>query len=433
MIDGAHVLFQDLPIEFGDPLSLAGSQSTGKLTLIVVCYPDEETGAVYDAFVCKAPLLLMAAHITPAFKYPVPLALALSRFYSAREDGLPATMSLYETDKSQLSLFLETVYSEPDLNLFLEDAGRDYIRMQLDHIASEEGILELGDFSDPLRPALSLHPVNSILTAQAWLDEIPESCSTKRLQLYDRKKCQEMAMDRGIAAPDLEKMLEQAAALQERFQEKTAQALHLATRRKEAGVQTSEATQEVERLLQKESEELQMRNEALLVQEMAALLAGTPAVLLEDAAENDASVNAKSSAETVEITVDHPGAVVASVPVEDNEGRQQLFMALRKIYQVVLDELSRQFGEERANILIEKAGETAALQLPVSDLEILPYLQTLVTTKPPKRWMRFKRRMNEVKNLLAAELTALFAEYNHLVDDPVIHEISELWGLCSKG
>lgn len=418
MIEGARTLFTGLPIAFGDPLALAGSQVTGKLTLIVVRYPEE---AIYDCFVCQAPLLVMAARVTPAFKYPVPLARALAQFYRARGESRPGTMSLYETDPSLLSLFMEAVHFTPSLSLMMECENQDFIQRQLKQVTCTDGMLELGDFSDPAHPALALHPVNSILTAQAWLDEIWEAGSTKCLQLYDREKNQRMAQSRGQAFPETASLLEAAAALGRRYQEKTAQAMHLATRREKTSA--GEELQEVDTHLQQASEELQMRNESLLVQEMSAVLAGTPAVLLEDAT--------GSPPDTVSITVDDPAA--ARSPARVDAGRQKLLGAIRKIYQVVQDELRRQFGEERAEILMQQAVEGAGMQLPLQDQEILPLLRILVTSNPPRRWMRFRHRMNEVKDLLAAELTAVFAEYNYLGEDEVMAEVSELWGVCSKG
>lgn len=426
MIDGAEVLFQDLPIDFGDPLSLAASQAPGKLTLIVACYTDEAPEAVYHAFVCKAPMVLMAVHITAAFKFPVSVSHAMARYHKARDEGAKATLSMYAIDQSQALQFLETVFFEPSLKLFMADAGHEFISKQVEQAACTEGLLELSDFSDPLHPVMALCPVNSVLTAQAWLDEMPVHCSNNHLRLYDRKKNQQAARDRGTAALDVDHMLKEAAHLSKLAQRETAQTLHLATERQEASIQRPAAKAQEEDSIPKEP---QMKNDAQLIQEMASLLAGN------QVSPNDEPADDTSAPEqpTIAIEVDHPGSIDKTpTTVSDAEGRRKLLAELMKIHQAVLNELSRQYGEERGNVLVLRAAETAAVQLPVSEADVLPFLKALVKVRPPGRWMRFRKKMNEVKDLMAADLTALFAAYNHLVDDPSMQEVSELWVLCSK-
>ena len=507
MITGSRALFEHLPVAFADPVSLAAQQAEGHLTLIVVCYPcgappaEHSSGDAlpsshyvhrpihppvpavkpmpcYDVFVCKAPVVVTVAHLTPAFRFPISAARALHRYYAARDHRAEATLSLYELGHDLAGRFLETVYFQACLQLSLRygQAGLplEVVADQIRQTGCRSGVLELCDFSDPGRPRVTLFEMGS---GQEAIHQVREQARTLRGQVlvYDRGRNQAVAADRGCETFDAEAVMAEATRYAERLRAGSRRVLGPLTRMQEATAARLASTPETEAAEQPmaplhPAAQAATSPDDPLAGRMAALLAGRPSSLLGDLFSGDGAPperltvagdghagevpdlldpKPRAHAEEAPVVDVSPSKRIPSqqtaptrtpasdVPMPEHEEPEAnpeaaLQVALRGVVAAARDELTQHFGQEKADLLWHEAAKYARTALPVPAPESLSFLRALVTGRPPRRIMRFRKKMQGVQEALAADLHAVHGQFRHLgADHPLLLDLARLWSRCT--
>lgn len=496
MIAGARPLFEHLPVDFADPVALAAQQADGRLSLIVVAYPAaEDTAAlpaVYDVFVCRAPLIVTVAHMTSEFRFPVPVARAMQRFATARTRGLPATVSCYELDRPDLTRFLESVYFQECLKLFVRDADErprpGLLAAEIRRTGCRAGVLEVNDFSDPMRPRLALLDVEK--TDAAKVGKTVGRLARRyagRVLIYDRLRNRSVAADRGAGTLDPEAVLAQSLRFAERLHGRTDDALRPALAAQEA-LSTTRAQDEaqVDTFLASAAGDAETDEERHLNDALAALLTGQPGDLLaEESLSPDAgdgvppdplaalfgptpsSIEAPPSchpeldlgspeetqagdepaapappeeaivahgaeavdAEAAAVRDELPARYPAQVGTANVEAAIQA--AVHGLVRTVQQEMQQHLSESRADVLTRQAAEAAGVALPIGPADALAFLGALVGCQPPRRWIGARRRMAGLRTLIAADLHAVHAQYRHHPDHPLLFDIARLWSRCT--
>ena len=507
MITGSRALFEHLPVAFADPVSLAAQQAEGHLTLIVVCYPcgapPVEHGSsdallpshyvhrpihppvpavkpmpCYDVFVCKAPVVVTVAHLTPAFRFPISAARALHRYYAAREARAGATLSLYELGHDLAGCFLETVYFQACLQLSVHYGQAalpfEVIADQIRQTGCRSGILELSDFSDPCQPRVTLLEMES---GQATIPQIWEQVRGLRGQVlvYDRERNQAVAADRGCETFDVEAVMAEAARYAEQLRTGSRRVLgpliriHEEARRRSLG-DTLDTEPNQKRL--HPAPQVPTTQDDPLAGSLAVLLSSHPSSLLGDifprngthagpinvrgdghtAAAPDladlelhihaepaprADATPATGAPTPDTSAEDPPVPAPDDASPASEEREEgpdaaLQVALRGVVAAARDELTQHFGQEKADLLWHEAARRARTPLPVPPAESLSFLRALVTNRPPRRIMRFKKKMQSLQDALAADLHAVHGQFRHLgADHPLLLDLARLWSRCT--
>ena len=468
MITGAEPLFQQLSIAYADPLSLAAQQDRGHLTLIVVCYRRDEFTHVYDAFLCKSRQIMTVAHITPAFRFPIHPSRAVKRFIDARKTHGQAWISMYRLQKEATALFLETIYFQECLKLSIdhEDQHR-WITLQIQNAECARGVLELNDFSDASRPVISLIDLddgpNKTITVSQLADMIGPLRG--RLLLYDRERNRSIAADRTAELLDPAETMRLATHLAEMHGKGT---LSLSDRLLQTPAALASCTvgaretAEVTKYFEARDAEADGPDvDQSLADNIASALNYNPSDLLEDAFSNlfctvtapevgATDEQAKPYVEHLEGTpsadednaaVEATGAIQTSAEhvndkaegdpptdqAELNGAASRLNGAARLILQDAREEMERQLGPERTDVLWHHAARKGRIALPPAGEEALDFIRLLLTCDPPRRWMRFNAKRSVVREAVCADLQAIHGQYAHLGDHPQLLKIQRLW------
>ena len=477
MIYGSETLVQGLSIAYGDPLALAAGQGPETLSLLVVSYPvpDAEGGPCQHLYVCRGGLIITVAHQTAEFRFPIPVQAALKRFKAARAEQLPGTLSLFRLDRDRAAALLESVYFEACLKIVLHESIREpeLLMALIRQTGCADGIVEINTFTDPLQPRVVLFPSADAASMAANLDLITSSETQEqgRLLLYDRTRNQLCASERAIRAFDVEHTLTCAESMAREMSSGSFHALDQLLSREKLSDQAEQ--QKLEPISVAPTPALTEPSHGHIEAQMAALLQGEPASLLSgpdaaptgpmpggDGAPPDALSVQLPAAGAEEATAepepatseeadtapsppapaDPPGTSSspdADDPSPDSASADpvtaELYDALEAVYRSTIGEIERQVGEKRAQTFVQHVASSIGIALPPAPDEILPMLSALLTTRPPRRWLRFKSHMGKVSIALAADLHVLHAQYHHVGSNAVLLEIQRLWARCKLG
>ena len=472
MIHGSETLVQGLGIAYGDPLALAAGQGPETLSLLVVSYPvpDAAGGPCQHLYICRGGLIITVAHQTAEFRFPIPVQSALKRFKAARAQQLPGTLSLFQLARDPAAALLESIYFEACLKIVLHESIRDpgLLMTLIRQTGCANGLVEINSFTDPLRPRVILFPSEDDESMAANLELMQNAAGQGRLLLYDRTRNQQCASERAMRAFDVEHTLTCAESMARDMSSGSFHALDQLLSREKLSDQAEQ--RKLEPIIVEPSPAPTEPAHTQIEAQMAALLRGDPASLLSepddlpsisgpggDGASPDASalqLPASSAAEPAEAPTpdasDEADAVPDPPPPDDSPDlprsratrspsvesltadpiTAELYDALEGVYRSTIGEIERQVGEKRAQTFVQHVAASLDIALPPAPDEILPMLSSLLTTRPPRRWLRFKSHMGKVSVALAADLHVLHAQFHHVGSNAVLLEIQRLWARC---
>ncbi|NBB85514.1 MAG: hypothetical protein GVY12_04730, partial [Bacteroidetes bacterium] len=396
----------------------------------------------------------------------------------ARAQQLPGTLSLFQLEREPAAALLESIYFEACLKIVLHESIREpgLLMTLIRQAGCANGLVEMNSFADPLQPRVILFPSDDEAGMATRLDLVATAAGQGRLLLYDRTRNQQCASERAMRAFDVEHTLTCAESMARDMSSGSFHALDQLLSREKL---SDEAEQRKLEPIHVEpaaapAEPAPSQIEA----QMAALLRGEPASLLSgpedlpdlanpggdgaspdtsalqlptqataDATQDDAPLPALAVSEAVaaptpsdaQPDTPRPGAAQkrqtgsatdSPNPAAIDPITAELYDALEGVYRSTIREIERQVGETRGQTFIQHVATSLEIALPPAPDEILPMLSALLTTRPPRRWLRFKTHMGKVSVALAADLHVLHAQFHHVGSNAVLLEIQRLWARC---
>jgi len=146
LINNSNILVEDIPLSVVDPIHLARSQKDSLWGFILVCYPGMSSESSYfDIYFVSKSTIVDICRMTPDFRFRLRIKDALSKLRHHRENDIPASVYLFESNQDIFNTFRSTFYLEPCLKIHTAILANTTVSLGNFDICSK-GILECNQF-----------------------------------------------------------------------------------------------------------------------------------------------------------------------------------------------------------------------------------------------------------------------------------------------